>query len=120
MQQLLWIETLLKLISGLVLAVAPMSAIKLFGLPRTDTGFWPRLLGAVLIGLAAALFIEARVEGSHGLALAGCVVVNLSGATMMATLLVMDAGPPSVRGRGLLWVLVIILVALSVIEIAVI
>jgi len=119
-QQLLWIETLLKLMSGLVLAIAPMSAIKLFGLPRTGTGFWPRLLGAVLIGLAVAMFLEARVGGSHGLGLAGCAVVNLAGAAMMATLLVMDAGPPSVRGRGLLWLLVIVLLVLSIIEIAVI
>lgn len=102
-----------------MLAVAPMSAIKLFGLPRTDTGFWPRLLGAVLIGLAAAMFLEARAGDSQGLGLAGCVVVNLSGAAMMATLLVMDAGPPSVRGRGLLWLIVILLLVLSIIEIAV-
>jgi len=118
-QQLLWIETLLKLVSGFMLAVAPMSAIKLFGLPRTDTGFWPRLLGAVLIGLAAAMFLEARTADSQGLGLAGCVVVNLSGAAMMATLLVMDAGPPSVRGRGLLWLVVILLLVLSITEIAV-
>ena len=96
-----------------------MSAIKLFGLPRTDTGFWPRLLGAVLIGLAAAMFLEARADDSQGLGLAGCVVVNLSSAAMMATLLVVDAGPPSVRGRGLLWLVVILLLVLSIIEIAV-
>lgn len=116
MQQLLWIETLLKLTGGLVLAIAPMSAVKVFGLPQTGTGFWPRLLGAVLIGLAAAMFLEARVTGSHGLGLAGCAVVNLAGAAMMAALLVVDAGPPSVRGRGLLWLLVIFLLVLSVLE----
>jgi hypothetical protein len=117
-QQLLWIETLLKLTGGLVLAIAPMSAVKVFGLPLTGTSFWPRLLGAVLIGLAAAMFLEARVTGSHGLGLAGCAVVNLAGAAMMAALLVVDAGPPSVRGRGLLWLLVIFLLVLSVLELA--
>jgi hypothetical protein len=117
-QQLLWIETLLKLTGGLVLAIAPMSAVKLFGLPQTGTSFWPRLLGAVLIGLAGAMFLEARVAGSHGLGLAGCAVVNLTGAAMMAALLVTDAGPPSVRGRGLLWLLVILLAALSILELA--
>jgi hypothetical protein len=117
-QQLLWIETLLKLTGGLVLAIAPMSAVKVFGLPLTGTSFWPRLLGAVLIGLAVAMFLEARVTGSHGLGLAGCAVVNLAGAAMMAALLVVDAGPPSVRGRGLLWLLVIFLLVLSVLELA--
>jgi hypothetical protein len=117
-QQLLWIETLLKLTGGLVLAIAPMSAVKLFGLPQTGTSFWPRLLGAVLIGLAGAMYLEARVPSSHGLGLAGCAVVNLTGAAMMAALLVTDTGPPSVRGRGLLWLLVILLAVLSTLELA--
>ena len=102
-----------------MLAIAPMSAIKLFGLPLTNTGFWPRLLGAVLIGLAVALFLEARVEGSHGLGLAGCVVVNLCGAAMIATLLVTEAGPPSMRGRFLFWLIVLLLLTLSILEMAV-
>lgn len=119
MQQLLWIETLLKLSAGLILVLAPLSAIRLFGLPPSNTSFWPRLLGALLIGVAGALFLEGGRPGSHGLGLAGCVVVNLAGAVMMGTLLVMDAGPPSARGRGLVWMVLVILLILSVLEMAV-
>lgn len=36
----------------------------------------------------------------------------------MAVLLVADAGPPSVRGRVLLWLLVILLAVLSILELA--
>ena len=93
-------STLLKLSAGLLLVLTPLSVIKLFGLPRTDTGFWPRLLGAVLVGLAGALFVEGRTPGSHGLGLAGCVIVNVSAVSIMTTLLVLDAGPPSARGRA--------------------
>jgi hypothetical protein len=117
-QQLLWIETLLKLSAGLLLVLAPRSTIGLFGLPRTDSGFWPRLLGAVLIGLAGALFLEGRLPGSHGLGLAGCVVVNLAGASVMASLLVLEAGPQSLRGRAMMWVVVLALLLLSVLEFA--
>jgi hypothetical protein len=66
-----------------------------------------------------ALFLEARVAGSHGLGLAGCVVINLAGAAMIATLLVTEAGPSSVRGRFLFWVIVLLLLTLSVLEMAV-
>ena len=118
MQQLLWIETLLKLSAGLLLVLTPLSVIKLFGLPRTDTGFWPRLLGAVLVGLAGALFVEGRTPGSHGLGLAGCVIVNVSAVSIMTTLLVLDAGPPSARGRAAMWMLVLLLILLSILEIA--
>jgi len=117
-QQLLWIETLLKLSAGLALVVAPLSLIKLFGLPRADTGFWPRLLGAVLIGLAGSLFLEGRVAGAHGIGLAGCVIVNFCAVSIMAAMLVLDAGPPSARGRVAMGTLVVLLVLLSVLEIA--
>ncbi len=117
MQQLLWIETLLKLSAGLPLALAPRSTIRILGLPRTETGFWPRLLGALLIGLAAATFLEGSSPGGRGLGLEGCVLVNFSGASMMVTLLVLDAGPVSVRGRAMMWTLVILLILLCVLEI---
>lgn len=117
-QQLLWIETLLKLSAGLLLALVPRSTLGVLGLPRTETGFWPRLLGALLIGLAGATFLEGRSPGSHGLGLAGCVIVNFSGVSMMATLLVLDAGPASTRGRAMMWTLVILLILLCVLEIA--
>jgi len=118
LQQLLWIETLLKLSVGLALVLAPLSTIKLFGLPPTGSGFWPRLLGSLLIGIAGALFLEGSVPESRGLGLAGCLIVNFSAVSMMSALLVLEAGPPSARGRAVMWALVILLVWLSVLEIA--
>ncbi len=117
MQQLLWIETLLKLAAGLVLVLAPLSTIKLLGLPRTETGFWPRLLGALLIGLAGALYVEGSSPGSQGLGLAGCVIVNFSAASMLGGMLALEAGPPSTRGRAVVWGIVVLLVLLGVLEI---
>jgi hypothetical protein len=116
-QQLLWIETLLKLSAGLVLVLAPLSAIKILGLPRAESGFWPRLLGAVLIGLAGALYVEGRTPGSQGLGLAGCVIVNFSAVSMLGGMLALEAGPSSARGRAVVWALVVLLVFLSVLEI---
>ena len=94
MQQLLWLETLLKLVPGILLALAPLTTLRLLGLPRPDTGFWPRLCGAMLVGLAGALFLEGTSRG-HGLGLAGTIVINLCGGAVLATLLVLDLGPHS-------------------------
>jgi hypothetical protein len=117
-QQLLWIETLLKFIPGVLLAVAPLTTLGILGLPRPDTGFWPRLCGALLVGMAAALFVEGTSLG-HGLGLAGCVVINLCGASVLATLLVLERGPTSVRGRVTVWLTVCALITMSVFEIAI-
>lgn len=124
MQQLLWIETLLKLSGGLVLALAPLTAIRLLGLPSTDSGFWPRLLGAVLIGLAAATFLEGKFGGTpRGLGIAGCFLINVAAIGMLVTQLVLarpqPGRPPQTRrGQAILWLLVCLLSLLVVIEIA--
>ena len=118
MQQLLWLETLLKFSAGILLALAPLSTLRVLGLPRPDTGYWPRICGALLLGIAGALFLEGTSRG-HGLGLAGIVVVNLIGACMLATLLVLERGPVSARGRITVWLSVCLLIAMSVFEIAI-
>lgn len=118
-QQLLWIETLLKFSGGLVLALTPLTAIRLLGLPGTDSGFWPRLLGAVLIGLAAAIYIEGRFSGSpRGLGLAGCFLVNVASVTMLISHMVLSKGVQTRRGQSILWLLIAALLLLIVFEIA--
>jgi len=49
------------------------------GLPRTETGFWPRLLGALLIGLAGATFLEGSSPGSRGLGLQAASLLTFLG-----------------------------------------
>ncbi|MEI9902373.1 MAG: hypothetical protein WDN31_22415 [Hyphomicrobium sp.] len=102
----------------MLLAILPMMTVRLLGLPRPDSGFWPRVCGALLIGIAAALFLEGTSAG-HGLGLAGVVVINLCGVALLSSMLVLDGGPASARGRTAVWLTVCLLVTLSVIEIAV-
>ncbi len=118
MHQLLWLETLLKLASGLALVLAPLSVIRLFGLPTAASGFWPRVLGAILIGLAGATFIEGAWDGSRGLGLAGLIVINLASAAVIAVVIVFGGGAETRRGTLLLWVAVALLFVLSLVEIA--
>jgi hypothetical protein len=117
-QQFLWIEACLKLAGGLMLVTAPRVLARLLGLPSADDRFWPRLLGAVLIGLAAASLIEGRRPGAGGLGLAGSIAINLAGAAMISALLILHRAGNTRRGRVLLGLLAALLVLLSLIEIA--
>lgn len=118
MDQLLLIETFLKLAAGLVLVATPLTAAGVLGLDRPATGFWPRLLGAVLIGLAAATFIEERLPGSHGLSLGGSVAVNFIAAFVLVGTLVMKTGAPTRRGRLVLALMAAVLGVLGLVELA--
>lgn len=117
-QQLLWIEACLKLVGGLALVTAPRGLARLLGLPSADDRFWPRLLGGVLIGLAAASLIEGRNPGAGGLGLAGSIAVNLAGAAVIGALLILHRAGNTKRGRLLLCLVVALLVLLSLVEIA--
>ena len=115
-EQLLWIEACLKLGTGFALVVVPRTLARLLGLPSADQGFWPRLLGALLIGLGIASLLEVRMQG--GLGLAGSVAVNLAGSAMIAALLILGRAGKTMRGRFLLWLAAAALVILGLVEIA--
>lgn len=118
MHQLLWIETLLKVAGGVLLALAPLTTIKLLGLPTPATAFWPRILGGVLIGIGAAAYIEGAWDGARGLDVAGLIVINVSSAAILAITLIFGGGAQTRRGTAVLWSLIVLLVVLVLFEIA--
>ncbi len=117
MQQLLFIETVLKLAGGLVLLLLPLTACSVFGLPKPQSGLWPRLLGAVLVGLAGATYIEGATE-AHGLGMAGSGIINAVAATAILAMLALGAAGTSRRGRFILALLALALLFLCLLEIA--
>jgi hypothetical protein len=119
LNQLLWVETLLKLSAAAALLLAPGSVARLLGLPLPGTPFWPRLLGSVLLGLGIASYLHGTLPGGRGLAPAGAIAVNLSAAAVITTMLVMRRGLAARRGRLVLWTTVTVLVLLSLLEISV-
>ena len=116
-QQLYWLETLLKFAGGVVLLSFPVSVARLLGLPHGNVGFWARLLGILLIGMAAAIYIEASQTSSRGLGFAGLVAINISAILAMMSLLIMKQ-VRTVRGAMTLWLLIIVLLLLTMFEIA--
>ena len=85
------------------------------GVPSCESAFYPTILGGVLLGIAIALFIEARRDpgGLVGLGLGGAIAINLSGGVVLAGWLVAGGLELPLRGRVFLWVLTALLVVLS-------
>ena len=116
--QLLWLETLLKGGIGLIMLLVPISAAKLAGLPHGNVGFWPRLFGAALLGLACAFAVEGSAQiTARGLGLGGAVVINFVAVLALFGLLIFK-GASSMRGALLLWLLIAVLILLMLFEIA--
>jgi hypothetical protein len=118
LDQLLWIESVLKAASGLALVAAPGVIIRLLGLAPSAGGFWPRLLGTTLLGMALATTLQARAINASGLGLAGSVAINLTVAVMIIALLILGQAAPTRRGRITLAFASALLVLLSLVEIA--
>lgn len=118
-QQLLWLETVLRLTGGIVLLILPHASARVLGLPAPQALLWPRLLGASLVGMAAATFLEGAFANASGLGLGGLVLINLVAAGTLISLLVLERGSQTRRGKLFLWALAMGLIAISVLEIAV-
>jgi hypothetical protein len=115
---LLWIELIAKGAAGALLALFPRTLARVLGLAPVGETLWPRLLGAALLGLAAATFLEGQLPARNGLGLAGHVAVNLAIVLAMLAALIMGKAAPARRGRLALALLAAVLVVLSLVEIA--
>jgi hypothetical protein len=117
-QNLLFVEIVLKGIGGVLLLLFPRSLARVLGLPSVGDTFWPRLLGALLMGLGVATFLDMQLVARNGLGLAGLVAINL--ATMLAVIgmLIMGRAGPTRRGRAAVILAIAVLAILSLFELA--
>lgn len=118
MLQILWYEALIKAAFGLPLLLAPLTTLSLAGLDRPASGFWPRLLGSLLLGMALGVWIGIQFPNAHGaIGPAGLVPLNLAAAAALLAPLVMGSAAPTRRGKLLVMLAAIALLALAFIEI---
>ena len=115
---LLMFDAAINVLLGLLLVGFSRPLAHLLGVPYTDVKFYPTILGAVLIGIGIALMIEAcrKPKGLVGLGLGGAVAINLSGGVMLLFWLLSGMLNLPLRGLLFLWVLAILLVGISVLE----
>jgi len=117
--RLLALDSIINVVLGLVLLVVPSRAIAVLGLPETDTFFYVTVLGAILVGIGLALWIErGRTPRWRGLGMAGAIAINLLGAGAVAAWLIVGPLDLPLRGHIVLWAVVAIVLATAVGEMA--
>lgn len=121
-QKLLFVDAGINLILGAVLVLAsffPVSITNILGVPEITDGFYTSLFGAVLIGIAIALWIEARrdpMSSLVGLGLGGAVSINLCGGLLLVVWLIFGNMHLHIQGLIFLWLLALLLIAISLAE----
>ena len=115
---LLLTDAIINLFLGLVLLFYSEGVANFFGLPPTDNSFYPTILGAVLFGIGIALIIEyVKKPNFHGLGLGGAISINLIGGLVLLNWLIWRNLIIPIHGYIILWILAILLVGISLIEI---
>ena len=117
LQLLSTIEITMKLGAGLALVAVPRALSRICGLPAPNDAFWPRLLGATLIGLGLATLLDGHAAAGKGLGAYGAATINLSVAAGLGALLILGQGVPAKRGRAILWLAAACLSVLALVEI---
>ena len=116
---ILIVDAVINLFFGLLLAFIPGEAIQFFCVPPIENTFYPRVLGSILVGIGIALFLESsrRSHGFIGLGLGGAVIINICAGCMLAVWLLFGKLNIPLRGQVFLWMLTIVLILISSIEI---
>lgn len=107
-RRILAVDAAANYLLGIPLLTMPRRTADLLGLPSEVSGFYQRVLGGVLTGVATALAIEHRRRNDAdlvGLGAAGAVAVNALGGGAVALWLVSGEAAACLpaRGRALLW-----------------
>ena len=114
---LLIFDAIINYFLGIVLLLFSESIVDFFGLPASDTKFYPTILGAVLFGIGVALTIEYKRKGSFiGLGLGGAISINLIGGIVLFIWLISGGLVLPIQGRIILWILDFILLGISSFE----
>ena len=116
--KILLADAAINLILGILLLAFSPGIINFLGVPNTELYFYPNILGGVLFGVGIALLIEYyRKSGSLvGLGLGGAVSINICGGIVLALWLIFGNLNIPLKGIIFLWILVVILVGISSME----
>ena len=114
LDQLLWIDVLLKLTAGGLLLVAPRLSSVTIGFGKVEPAIFARLLGITFLAVALAIFADAAGWIRDGLGAGGCALINIVAGITLLTFLLVPHGVAPRRARGTLWLFGSVLIALGI------
>ncbi len=115
----LLIDAIINLFLGILLLAFSPVLVSFLGVPATDNNFYPNILGSILFGIGIALLIEAYRKNENeaaGLGLLGAISINLCGGIVLFLWLVFGNLNLPIIGQIFLWILDVILVLISSLE----
>ena len=116
LDQILWLDVILKLACGVPLVLMPQASFKAAGLPAAGSALAVRMLGAAMVGIASAILLQGMVHRTTGLGPGGAFLVNLTGAIVLGLMLVSGKTELPWRARLLLWLLLAAMALLAALE----
>jgi hypothetical protein len=120
--KLLRIDAAINFLLGILLLFSipfPQQLSAFLGVPTIEQGFYPSILGGVLIGIGIGLLLESNRQTHQqmvGLGLAGAIGINLCGGVVLLGWLLFGNLNLPLRGLIFLWVVDFILVGISSVE----
>jgi hypothetical protein len=116
---ILLIDAFINLILGIILLIFSPEIVGFLGVPPSENSFYPTILGAVLFGIGIALVIEAFRKHNDkfiGLGLLGAICINICGGLVLLLWLLSGELSLPQKGSIFLWILDILLVGISSVE----
>jgi hypothetical protein len=115
---LLTIDGIINILLGILLLLFPFGISELLGVPKSNTNFYPTILGGVIFGIGISLFIERYGFKSkiRGLSLGGAIAINICGALVLLIWLLADPFDLPLRGYIILWIIALGVLAIGIVE----
>ena len=115
---LLRVDSLVNVVLGVFLLCYPLGTGKLLGLPNSEDNFYALILGAVLLGIGIALYIESQYseKGMRGLGLEGAIIINLIASVVLNLILISGTLNISLTTSIILWFIGILVFIIGIAE----
>jgi hypothetical protein len=115
---LLTIDGIVNIALGILLLLMPSGLAEILGVPRSNSDFYPTILGGAILGIGIALLMEryGYKRNIRGLGLGGAIAINFCAATVLLIWLLSGSLNLPVRGQLLLWSIVILVYGIGIAE----
>jgi len=115
---LLSVDGIINVVLGILLLLFPFGISEILGVPKSNTNFYPTILGGVIFGIGIALFIERYgfKYNIRGLGLGGAIAINICGAMVLLIWLLINPFTLHIKGYIILWVIAVGVLLVGIIE----